>query len=70
MARSSLLDGFAYGVLNEIIATFREQDGGYSRPARYEVIIGPPKTQTTAKTKNKTKLRKTQKNKTTAKPPK
>ena len=47
MAKSSLLDGFAYGVLNEIIATFREQDGGYARPARYEVIIGPPKTQTT-----------------------
>ena len=40
MAKSSLLDGFAYGVLNEIIATFREQDGGYARPARYEVIIG------------------------------
>ena len=42
MARSSLLDGFAYGVLNEILGTFRTQDGGYAKPSRYEVIIGPP----------------------------
>ena len=41
MARSSLLDGFAYGVLNEILATFRSQDG-YARPTKYEVIITPP----------------------------
>ena len=42
MARSSLLDGFAYGVLNEILGTFRTQDGGYAKPSRYEVIIAPP----------------------------
>jgi len=42
MARSSLLDGFAYGVINEILATFRTQDGGYAKPSRYEVIIAPP----------------------------
>ena len=41
MARSSLLDGFAYGVLNEILAGFRSQDG-YARPTKYEVIITPP----------------------------
>ena len=41
MARSSLLDGFAYGVLNEILATFRSQDG-YAKPSKYEVIITPP----------------------------
>ena len=42
MARSGLLDGFAYGVLNEILGTFRTQDGGYAKPSRYEVIIAPP----------------------------
>jgi len=42
MSRSSLLDGFAYGVINEILATFRTQDGGYAKPSRYEVIIAPP----------------------------
>ena len=42
MSRSSLLDGFAYGVLNEILGTFRTQDGGYAKPSRYEVIIAPP----------------------------
>ena len=42
MARSSLRDGFAYGVLNEILGTFRTQDGGYAKPSRYEVIIAPP----------------------------
>ena len=42
MAKSSLLDGFAYGVINEVLATFRTQDGGYAKPSRYEVIIAPP----------------------------
>ena len=42
MARSSLLDGFAYGVINEILGTVRTQDGGYAKPSRYEVIIAPP----------------------------
>lgn len=42
MARSNLLDGFAYGVINEILASFRTQDGGYAKPSRYEVIIAPP----------------------------
>ena len=42
MARSNLLDGFAYGVINEILGTFRTQDGGYAKPSRYEVIIAPP----------------------------
>ena len=64
MARSSLLDGFAYGVINEILATFRTQDGGYAKPSRYEVIIAPPakysQTQTGAgRNKNKDVVRKT-----------
>ena len=63
MARSSLLDGFAYGVINEILATFRTQDGGYAKPSRYEVIIAPParySQQTGAgNNKNKDVIRKT-----------
>ena len=39
--RSSMLDGFAYGVLNEILAGFRGQNG-YAKPSRYEVILYPP----------------------------
>ena len=42
MSRSGLLDGFAYGVIGELLATFRTQDGGYAKPSRYEVIIAPP----------------------------
>ena len=42
MAISNLLVGFAYGVINEILGTFRTQDGGYAKPSRYEVIIAPP----------------------------
>ena len=38
MAKSSLLDGFAYGVLNELLGFFRTDDG-YASPSRYEVII-------------------------------
>jgi hypothetical protein len=41
MAKSSLLDGFAYGVLNELLGFFRTDDG-YASPSRYEVIITPP----------------------------
>jgi hypothetical protein len=41
MARSNLLDGFAYGVINEILAGFRT-DEGFASPSRYEVIITPP----------------------------
>tara|TARA_R100001443_G_scaffold21828_1_gene34072 strand:- start:41 stop:760 length:720 start_codon:yes stop_codon:yes gene_type:complete len=41
MAKSSLLDGFAYGVLNEIMAGFRGTNG-YAKPAKYEVMITPP----------------------------
>jgi len=41
MARSNLLDGFAYGVLNELLAGFRTDDG-YAMPSRYEVILTPP----------------------------
>ena len=33
MARSSLLDGFAYGVLNELLGFFRTDDG-YASPSR------------------------------------
>ena len=39
--RSSMLDGFAYGVLNEILAGFRGRNG-YAKPSRYEVILYPP----------------------------
>ena len=36
-----LLEGTAYGVLNEILAEFRSDDG-YALPSRYEVVILPP----------------------------
>ena len=36
-----VLQGTAYGVLNEILAEFRSDDG-YALPSRYEVVILPP----------------------------
>ena len=36
-----LLEGSAYGVLNEVLAEFRE-DSGYAQPNRYEVVLYPP----------------------------
>jgi len=36
-----VLEGTAYGVLNEILAEFRSDDG-YALPSRYEVVILPP----------------------------
>jgi len=43
MSKNSLLEGFAYGAINEILAGFRDQTSGdYARPSRYEVIITPP----------------------------
>ena len=36
-----VLEGSAYGVLNEILAEFRSDDG-YALPSRYEVVILPP----------------------------
>ena len=36
-----LLEGTAYGVLNEILAEFRSDDG-FALPSRYEVVILPP----------------------------
>ena len=36
-----LLEGTAYGVLNEILAEFRSDDG-YALPSRYEVVLLPP----------------------------
>ena len=36
-----LLEGTAYGVLNEILSEFRSGDG-FARPSRYEVLIQPP----------------------------
>ena len=36
-----LLEGSAYGVLNEVLAEFREDDG-YAQPNRYEVVLYPP----------------------------
>lgn len=43
MSRNSLLDGFAYGVLNELLGETRDgTSGDYARPSRYEVIITPP----------------------------
>ena len=37
-----VLEGTAYGVLNEILAEFRSDDG-YALPSRYEVVLLPPK---------------------------
>ena len=36
-----LIEGTAYGVLNEILAEFHSDDG-YALPSRYEVVILPP----------------------------
>ena len=36
-----LLEGTAYGVINEILAEFRSDDG-YALPSRYEVVLLPP----------------------------
>ena len=36
-----VLEGTAYGVINEILAEFRSDDG-YALPSRYEVVILPP----------------------------
>ena len=36
-----LLEGTAYGVLNEVLGEFRSDDG-FALPSRYEVIVLPP----------------------------
>ena len=36
-----VLEGSAYGVLNEILSEFRSDDG-YALPSRYEVVLLPP----------------------------
>ena len=36
-----LLEGTAYGVINEILSGFRSDDG-YAKPSRYEVTLHPP----------------------------
>ena len=36
-----LLEGTAYGVLNEILGEFRSDDG-YAIPSRYEITLHPP----------------------------
>ena len=36
-----LIEGTAYGVLNEILSGFRSDDG-YAKPSRYEVTLHPP----------------------------
>ena len=38
---SRLLEGTAYGVLNEVLGEFRSDDG-FALPSRYEVIVLPP----------------------------
>ena len=38
----SAVEGPAFGVLNEVLGTYRSKDG-IARPARYEVVISPPK---------------------------
>ena len=36
-----LIEGTAYGVINEILSGFRDQNG-YAKPSRYEVTLHPP----------------------------
>ena len=36
------LEGTAYGVLNELLATYNKSDGGVALTSRYEVMIHPP----------------------------
>ena len=38
----SAVEGPAFGVLNEVLGTYRSKDG-IARPSRYEVIISPPR---------------------------
>ena len=38
----SAVEGPAFGVVNEVLGTYRSKDG-IARPARYEVVISPPK---------------------------
>ena len=41
MALGNAVNGFAFGVLNELIGLMRS-DEGIARPSRYEVILIPP----------------------------
>ena len=36
------LEGTAYGVLNELLATYSREDGGVALTSRFEVMIHPP----------------------------
>ena len=38
---SNFIEGTAFGVLNDILAGFRSNDG-YAQPNKYEVLILPP----------------------------
>jgi hypothetical protein len=41
MAVAQFLEGTAFGVLNDVLSTFRSNEG-YALPSRYEVVILPP----------------------------
>ena len=38
---SGFLDSVAYGILDEVFAEFRSDDG-FARPSRYEILLEPP----------------------------
>ena len=44
---ASTFEGLTYGVLNDVLAAFRSDDGTYTTTNRYEIVIGMPKPNST-----------------------
>ena len=42
---ASTFEGLTYGLLNDVLAAFRSDDGTYATTSRYEIVIGQPKPQ-------------------------
>ena len=42
---ASTFEGLTYGLLNDVLAAFRSDDGAYATTNRYEIVIGQPKPQ-------------------------
>ena len=42
---ASTFEGLTYGLLNDVLAAFRSDDGTYATTNRYEIVIGQPKPQ-------------------------
>jgi hypothetical protein len=44
---ASTFEGLTYGLLNDVLAAFRSDDGTYTTTNRYEIVIGMPKPNST-----------------------